>query len=177
MSRLPHASRATIAAKYQGGQDISLAYLRECFILDPASPSGAGWALPQTCGRNGTRATPGSPPGRRTAKGYFLISLTLGGRKRFLRVHRTVSRIDRAGLPAKSTTGRSRFQQTPVEPPWACRCGRSPAKPGWRHLRPRRNLPLGGRSEHARDEMTEVLLSDRTGARRATEVVSSCFEW
>jgi hypothetical protein len=41
MSRLSHASRATIAAKYQGGHDISLAYLRECFILDPASPSGA----------------------------------------------------------------------------------------------------------------------------------------
>jgi hypothetical protein len=40
MSRLPHASRATIAAKYLGGQDISLAYLRECFILDPVSPSG-----------------------------------------------------------------------------------------------------------------------------------------
>jgi hypothetical protein len=105
MSRLPHASRATIAAKYQGGQDISLAYLRECFILDPVSPSGARWALPQTCGRNGTRATPGSPPGRRTAKGYFLISLTLGGRKRFLRVHGTVLRIDRAGLSRKVRNG------------------------------------------------------------------------
>jgi hypothetical protein len=42
MSRLPpHASRARIAAKYQGGHDISLAYLRECLILDPASQSGA----------------------------------------------------------------------------------------------------------------------------------------
>jgi hypothetical protein len=112
-SRQPHASRATIAAKYQGGQDISLAYLRECFILDPASPSGARWALPQTCGRNGTRATPGSLPGRLTAKGYFPISLTLGGRNRILRAHR---RSTAPGFPAKSATGRSRFQRHPVEP-------------------------------------------------------------
>jgi hypothetical protein len=131
-----------------------VAIMRECFILDPASPSGARWALPQTCGRNKTRATPGSPPGRRTAKGYFPISLTLGGRKRFLRVHRTVLRIDRAGLSRKVRNG-------PI--PLSAAARRTPlGMPVWpvasqarlEAFAPGRNLPLGGRSGHARDEMT-----------------------
>jgi hypothetical protein len=135
----------------------------------------------RSCDRNGTRATPGRPPGRRTAKGYFRISLTLGGRKRILRAHRTVLRIDRAGLSRKVRNGPIPHSAPARRTPWACRCGRSPAKPGRKSFATRAEFASWTRrSGHARDETTEVLLSDRTslaGARRATEVVASCFEW
>ena len=81
------------------------------------------------------------------------------------------------GSPAKSATGRplsAAARRTPFGAVGVA--GRYPSPAGGT-CDPGGICLSGGRSGHARDEMTEVLLSDRTGARRTMEVVPSCFEW
>ena len=77
-------------------RDIPIAYLRESFILDPATPSGLRWRkrprehfLPQAWIRWNTRYA-GATAGRLDGEGYLRVTLTRGGRKHFLYAHRIV---------------------------------------------------------------------------------------
>ena len=163
MGRLPHGStRADRRTRCPGRPDIS----RRLPHVKRFRPHVCGSAHLAPLGDAGSRmerALHGKPAGSPNGKRIFPDQLTLGGRKRFLRVHRTVLRIDRAGLSRKVRNGPIPLSAAARRTPLGKSVWPAPPKPGWRHLRPGRNLPPGGRSGHARDEMTEVLLSDRTG--------------
>jgi len=88
--------------------DIPIAFLAECFALDPATPSGLRWRTrprehfpsgPQWCRWN-TRFA-GRPAETPAGKGYLRVHLTFGGRARHLRTHRVVVALTRGDWPSE----------------------------------------------------------------------------
>ena len=70
--------------------DIPIAFLRECFDLDPETPSGLRWRFRATMPPQWNSRQAGKPAGTAAGKGYWHIKLTFGGQERHLHAHRVV---------------------------------------------------------------------------------------
>lgn len=93
--------------------DIPIAFLRECFVLDPQTgrlmwrvrPREHFPTLRSAASTNGRLA--GKPTGSLDSKGYLQIWLTIGGQRRGLLAHRSIFALTHGRWPADEVDHRS----------------------------------------------------------------------